>query len=178
MLMSKWPFETSGKIVSKKKKILVLVAVGALILAVGGVTAWYFLSKQSVKEESSANNTQLTNYEAAADEIKNTPLSNEELVKIVDNYGPQYDAALNDLQRSLPLKWDQALVDKAHFCLLYADKVGSSSQVVSIYYQIFAAQQAGINVDNNSAGLNQQAREEIFQRNQTPETLVEEPSDV
>lgn len=178
MLMSKWPFVVSGKVVSKKKKIIVVVAVVAAVLVLGGVAAWYFLTMQSAKDEAPVKNSQSINYEEAADEIKKTTLSSEELAKIVDNYGPQYDAALLEIQKSLPLKWDQALLDKAHFCLLYADKVGSRSQVESIYYQIFAAQQAGINVDANSAGVNQQAREEIFNRNQTPTTSVEEPNDV
>lgn len=177
MLMSKWAFESVDTSVSKKKKIIIVIAIVA-VLILGGVAAWYFLIMQPAKDVAPVNNNQSTNYEAAADEIKKTTLSEEEIAKVVDNYGPQYDAALKEVQESHPLKWDQSLIDKAHFCLLYADKVGSLSQVESIYYQIFAAQQSGINVDANSAGLNQPTREEIFKRNQTPAVPVEEPSDV
>ena len=170
MLMSKWPFETSNKKVpNKRKTLLVVIIIAAIVLIAAGAAAWYFFKPSSKEDVSSSNQANSIDYKQAKETITATQLSEAELTKLVDEYGPQYDAALKEVQESHPTIWKQPLIDKAHFCLLYADKVGSKAQVQSVYYQIFAAQQTGINVDNNATGLTQQDREAIFQRNQLPE---------
>ena len=85
--------------------------------------------------------------------------------EIISDYSSHYEAAMKDLYRSSPGKWNKDMVDQAHLCLLYADKMGLTSQVISLYRSIASAKAQGVNVDDNSAGITQEDRQQIYKRN-------------
>lgn len=165
MLMPTWSFQPNTTKDPRKKRIFVILIVVIILVVAGGAAAWYLVSSNNRSSEAPTTSKQSEQYKKASSDIKAATLSDEEVATIVRDYGANYDRTLEEVQKSNPSKWDQSIIDKAHFCLLYADKVGSRSQVESLYYQIYAAQQSGINVDTNSAGVTQQQREEMFERN-------------
>lgn len=57
--------------------------------------------------------------------------------------------------------WTKDGLDKACFNLIYADKIGSFTDVYAMLAYIESAQKSGINIDDNSYGVTKKLREEI-----------------
>lgn len=93
---------------------------------------------------------------------KQVKITNTENVNdVVKVYGKEKDSYTKELQGTSSASWDKAKLDKVYFNLLYADKVGSFSDVYAMLAFINAAERSGLNVDDNSYGINQKIRNEI-----------------
>ncbi|MES2631110.1 MAG: hypothetical protein V4611_04070 [Patescibacteria group bacterium] len=144
--------------VKPRKKILVVVIVGiVLVLAVGAALYWNF----ALNQKSNDDTQQTINYEEASKDIQSSGMSDAELATLVADYGSEYDKAIVDLRAVSPDKWAQTQVDAAYMSLLYTDKIGAYAQVQEVYYMILSAQAAGVDVDDNSAGVTKEERDSI-----------------
>lgn len=90
--------------------------------------------------------------------------SNHSAGDIVQLFGADYETSLKDLQKLPPAQWDKEMLDRAYFSLLYADKVNVFTQVYTVLAMIDAAESSGLDIDNNSYGIDQSAREEMRNR--------------
>jgi hypothetical protein len=86
-------------------------------------------------------------------------VNNTDVSSVVQTYGKSQDVITKEVQASNPNKWDKTMLDKAYFSLLYYDKVGDFSHVNQMLFMISLAQKSGLNIDNNSFGVNQKARD-------------------
>ena len=90
--------------------------------------------------------------------------SDEKVSQITIKYSRQYDEYLAELNSSAPSKWDRAMLDKAYFCLVYADKTSSPYQVLLMLEDIERARSAGVNVDKNGWDIKQTDRDSMKKR--------------
>ena len=156
----------------QKKKTLriILLSFGIAVLLCGAAVVYMFVAKVGFfapLQQASADERAL--YKKASSDIADTGATQADITNMVAAYGPQYDTAYAEVQKSDPAKWDSLMVDKAFMCLLYADKIRASSQVETLYYQIQSAGGIGINVDSNNAGVTKEQLQAIFDRRDTPE---------
>lgn len=79
-------------------------------------------------------------------------------------YSETYNQSLTNIKGFSPTKWNKAQIDSAYQALLYADKIGAYGQVQSILALLQAAKGGGVNIDDNSYGINQKQRDEILAR--------------
>lgn len=147
--------------------ILVLVAAGGIVYV--NRDAWFGADVDDTSTQTNAISS--ADYQEATGAIKSSGTSSEDLTALVADYGRYYDKSVGEVFSTPSDKWTADTVDKAHLCLLYADKVGLSSQVKDIYSFIQLASVSKIDVDKNSAGMTQAQREEIYNR-----ALASEPS--
>ncbi len=80
---------------------------------------------------------------------------------VVRVYGKEKGQYSKELQSSDSATWDKAKLDKVYFNLIYADKVGSFNDVYAMLAFIDAAKKSGLNIDDNSYGIDQTKRNEI-----------------
>jgi len=96
--------------------------------------------------------------------LLNAGNKDEDIILVVEKFGPKYDAAMDEVQNSDINKWDKAMLDKAYLSLLYADKIGAFSQVQTVLSLLEAVKSNGLNIDDNSYAINQEKRDEILNR--------------
>ena len=80
---------------------------------------------------------------------------------VVRVYGKEKGQYSKELQSSNSATWDKAKLDKVYFNLIYADKVGSFNDVYVMLAFVDAAKKSGLNIDDNSYGIDQTKRDEI-----------------
>lgn len=97
-------------------------------------------------------------------EFLNSGDSSEEKSILVKKYSTQYGYSLKNTVSSSPTSWDKDKLDDAYEVLLYADKMGAYSQASAVLAQLDAAKKSGLNIDDNSYGVNQDIRDEIKSR--------------
>ncbi|MCL2451981.1 hypothetical protein FWD20_03930 [Candidatus Saccharibacteria bacterium] len=91
----------------------------------------------------------------------------EDLTRILNEQGPIYAEVMPqfaEVNASAYAQWDQTVIDRAYFALVFADKTGAFGQVYTILSHLEQARYAGIDIDNNGLGIDQAARESFRQR--------------
>lgn len=136
---------------------------GVLVLIALGV-AGYFVYAHFFQSKAEDIKVPTTTYRDSSDTLKHD-LTDKDTMVLVEAYGGRYQDALNDLARMSTKDWGAKQIDEAHMSLLYADKMGISTQAVSLYRQISSAKAQGVDVDSNPAGLTQNDRDKIYERN-------------
>lgn len=101
-------------------------------------------------------------------EIKNT----SNVQDVVQRYGTTKGDNKRDLENSNSEDWNKAKLDKVYFNLLYADKVGSFNEVYAMLFFVDVAEKSGLDIDDNSYGVNQQIRSDIKSRADAKAGLV------
>ncbi len=130
---------------SRKIMITVIASSGLFGLLFLGINVYKDMRYQnSIKEQKQINDTSKA--------------------ETVSNYGKDQAKNSQDLQGAPSESWDKEKLDKAYFNLIYADKTGSSSDVYNMLFFIEVAQKSGLDIDNNSYGIDQQDRDQIRQR--------------
>lgn len=94
-------------------------------------------------------------------------LQSEDIKLVVKKYSETNNENYKDLRNSYSGNWDKTKVDKAYFNLIYADKVGSFSDVFAMLNFLQFAKQSGYDINVNSFGINQDKRDEIRIRAET-----------
>ena len=87
-----------------------------------------------------------------------------QVADVVRDYSADYSQAASELQKNSYTNWNRTTLDKAYFSLIYADKIGAFTQVYNTLILIDSAKQTGIDIDDNSYGMDQKGRDEIRQR--------------
>ena len=155
-----------------RNKVWLFAIISILIAGVGTGIFFYVKTQSNTASDGSKNlAADADHYKTLSKDLKGSGDA-QSIEKVVAEFGPKYDQAIEELTKSNVKKWTQADVDKAHFSLLYADKIGASSQVVSLYRQIFGAKQSGVNVDQNAANMTEQDRKKIFDKYQSGESTM------
>ncbi len=140
----------------QRHRILFALLFGAIVVVAILVAAYSLIDyRQSTAPTLSESTYKLKN--ASAD-------SDEKVSQITIKYSRQYDEYLAELNSSAPSKWDRAMLDKAYFCLVYADKTSSPYQVLLMLEDIERARSAGVNVDKNGWDIKQTDRDSMKKR--------------
>lgn len=134
---------------SNGRSMIGLVVIFALAVGLGN---YYYFNKPKVPDANRENDL------LQADE------SDQGKVEIVKKFGTDYDRATKELSSKSPAEWDKASLENAYLSLLYADKVGAFTQVYTMLSLIDSARKNGVDIDDNSYGINQQKRDDIRQR--------------
>ena len=141
------------------KKWLMVALIVILVVCISASVYMLYIRPPVAKEHNSLPDYSNLSRSIASD------IKEKSTTEIISDYSSHYEAAMKDLYQSDPAKWDTIMVNKAHLCLLYADKMGLTTQAVSLYQSIASAKAQGVNVDDNSAGLTQEDRYQIYKRN-------------
>ena len=138
---------------------------GISVVIVLGLAAslLYVFSLQSKPEAAQKTETPYKNSSEAFK--KDLSDKDKDLMVLIESYGARYQDALADLAKVGTKDWGSKQIDEAHMSLLYADKIGISTQVVSLYNEISSAKAQGVDVDSNPAGVTQEERDKIYERN-------------
>ena len=140
----------------QRHRILFAVLIGGVVLVLIIVATYAFISyKQSTAPTLSESTYQLKDISADRD---------EEISQITLKYSHQYDEYSAELNASRPSKWDRTMLDKAYFCLVYADKTNSPFQALLMLENIDQARGAGVDVDKNGWGIKQADRDNMRKR--------------
>lgn len=83
---------------------------------------------------------------------------------VVDNFGDEQAKYNEEISEYSAIDWNKDKLDKVHFNLIYADKIGSFGEVYNLLVYIDVAQKSGIDIDDNSFGIDEQERNNIKQR--------------
>lgn len=151
--------EPSKMKMSRRRLTLIIVAVSVVLLLVG-LILWYFFDRNSGSSDEPAP----LNYSTALQSIADTNSEVKDMERFVSEYGQYFDEASDKVLTSNASKWNQEDVNRAHLTLVYADRVGLFTQVLSIHSQISYAKTSGIDVDNNVASIGQAERDSILER--------------
>ena len=140
----------------QRHRILLALLIGVVTMVLIVVAVYAFINyKQSTAPTLSESTYQLK--DASAD-------SDEEISQITVKYSRQYEEYLAELNASRPSKWDRTMLDKAYFCLVYADKTNATFQVLLMLENIDQANSTGVDVDKNGWGIKQSDRDNIRKR--------------
>ncbi len=81
---------------------------------------------------------------------------------LVEKYSQAYGVSLHNTSNTNPVNWDKAKVDDAYTTLLYVNKMGSFAQTLQYLALLERAKVGGVDIDNNSYGIDQKTRDEIY----------------
>lgn len=138
-------------VLSRKHNRRLRFGVAAIVIvALAAVLYWFFMRDTSPPVATGKDLTKIKQASQVAD--------------VVQDYSADYSQAASDLQRQSYTNWNRTTLDKAYFSLIYADKIGAFSQVYNTLILIDAAKQTGVDIDDNSYGMDQKGRDEIRQR--------------
>ncbi|MCA9332994.1 hypothetical protein KDA00_03925, partial [Candidatus Saccharibacteria bacterium] len=127
------------------KKIPLGLIVLVLLIIVTLVNVGFYVNKKNktndtpINEESTKNLRDITN--------------NSDAGSLAQQFGRDYDMTKKEVKNSNPANWDKEMLDKAYFNLLYADKAGAFTEVYEFLSVIEVAQKIGVNIDDNSYGI-------------------------
>lgn len=141
----------------KTLAIVTIVLAVALALIVGG----YFGYKYYKSRQNSASTTDSGEVIFKKDML-NPNSSDETRASAVASYSEAYGKSLEATSNTNPAKWDKAKVDDAYVTLLYVNKMGSFSQTLQYIALLEIAKAGGVDIDNNSYGIDQRTRDEIY----------------
>lgn len=144
-----------ARLLNPKLLILVVVILFAAPLAV------IAYSKSTDKEQTIETASNKKDFSEVVQDSDNSDASKSEAVK---QFGQDYQEKINRISNSKPQEWDGSFVEDSTNALLYADKIGDFSQVYTLLFVIDYIKRSGVNVDDNSYGVNQEQRDAIKQR--------------
>ncbi len=108
--------------------------------------------------------TQKTEQQKYTQEFIESDNSDATISNLVERYGSQFDDKSSKVLQSNPAEWDKAMLDDACVALLYADKMSATTQTASLLAYIESAGASGLDINNNSYGINQEIRDAIRSR--------------
>lgn len=147
------------------KRIRISLGIATTILVITGLVGAYIYSANPIKK--SENSTLTINYnDAKYDSLKadKPSYSDDELNKLVLQYGSQFDNVYTTLGVSDPTKWMKEDVNKAYLALLYADKISAFTQAGRLLGLLNSARTNGVDIFNNDFGIGQQKLDVIAKR--------------
>ena len=156
-LKHKTPKHNAGNKSRKPLAAVTIVLAVALALIVGG----YFGYKYYVNRQDSVITTDSREV-IFKKEMLNPNSSDETRASAVASYSEDYGNSLQATSNTNPAKWDKAKVDDAYVTLLYVNKMGSFSQTLQYIALLEIAKAGGVDIDNNSYGIDQRTRDEIY----------------
>jgi len=135
-----------------------------LLLMVFMITGLTVVSRHKNQLPPANSKTTQTNTKETIREILQADNSDGSKANVVNKFGRDYDSATKNIRGSDPTNWDKAKLDQAYLSLVYADKIGAFTQVYTMMSYIEFAQKSGLNIDDNSYGVNQSMRDSIRER--------------
>ncbi|GEM_PF-4207350 len=91
-------------------------------------------------------------------------LDQHDTVDVLEEYSQKVDSASKEVQNSDIKKWDRKMLDNIYLMLLYADRLGDFNQVNTLLAHLNYASKYGVNIDDNSYGIDDATREAISER--------------
>lgn len=145
----------------RRKKLKVALCLLIVVLLIGAAGLWYFFVYKAGKgQEQSAQAEQNSTYVSGAANIKQTSNDNSAAMQdLAKKYSNQCNEITKSLVQTTFSAWGRDELDKAYFCLTYADKVGDVQQMKFILAMLKSVSDAKVDIDNNSLGIKQQQRD-------------------
>ncbi len=138
----------------KPKKQLIIIALIVLGIILLGSLMFFYISQN--------NNKQQTISQGENNKINDKKIiETNEATELAKNFGETFNNNSQELRNSNVATWNKDKLDKAYFNLIYADKVGSYNDVYNLLSSIYYAQKNGLDINNNSYGIDQKKRDEI-----------------
>ena len=140
----------------RRKKWPIFVVIGVIVLAALGAAGWWAYQKYIVPEQQA---------QQKREDLLNAPTSTGgDQAKILDEYKGDYDTAVTDTETSNPSKWTKKQLDETYLIMLYNDKTGGSTDVLTALQDLEFAKESGVNIDDNSYGITQSDRDAMEAR--------------
>jgi len=144
------------KTIRPKKALLIILLILLTITLIISVV-YYNNSQNNSKQQTLSQDD---NNEINAKKIVET----NEATELAKNFGESFNNNAQELRDSNVATWNKDKLDKAYFNLIYADKVGSYNDVYNLLSSIYYAEKNGLDINNNSYGIDQKKRDEIMLR--------------
>ena len=138
----------------RPKKALLIILLILLSIALIISVVYYYNSQNNSKQQTISQDD---NNEINAKKIVET----NGAIEVAKNFGEAFNNNSQELRNSNIGTWNKEKLDKAYFNLIYADKVGSYSDVYNLLSSIDYAEKNGLDINNNSYGIDQKTRDEI-----------------
>jgi len=136
----------------KYKPTLIILGVVTILFTV--VTGYVIVKSRS--GDSISNSSQK--------DLLQPPADSGSVANLVQKYSKDYGVTGEKVKRSNPSAWNREVLDEAYFTLLYADKIGDFSRVHSTLLMIELAKRNGLDIDDNSYGIDKKMRDTIRKR--------------
>jgi hypothetical protein len=140
------------KTIRSKKALLIFLLI-LLAIVIGSIVYFNNHQKNSKQQTISQDDKNKIN-------SKNIVETNNS-IDVVKNFGEAFNNNTQELRNSNIGTWNKEKLDKAYFNLIYADKVSSFNDVYTLLDYISFAQKNGLDINNNSYGIDQKIRDEI-----------------
>ena len=141
------------KTIRPKKQLIIIALIVLGIILVGSLIFFY--------------NSQNNNKQQTISKDENNKINTKNIVEtndvseVANNFGEAFNNNSQELRDSNVATWNKEKLDKAYFNLIYADKVGSYSDVYNLLSSIDYAKKNGLDINNNSYSIDQKKRDEI-----------------
>lgn len=143
------------------------IALGAGLLAIfligaGAVFLYLWMNP--------ASNTPTYNYTQLTRDVEEAPLeTNQDLEAYVDTYGDQYGEINAQLAETEVSSWGRNELDSVYFLIAYNVRIEEYREVNERLIQMQRAEEAGVDLDNNSLGIDSAYRDSL--KHKTAEML-------
>lgn len=134
----------------------------SILIVIIAIISGFFIVWNHNKNKIKTTHSEKETY--AHDFINSSDNSTANKTHLVEKYGAHYDELISKILQSNPATWNKEMLNDAYAALLYADKMGDYTHVNALLSYIEAVKARGLNIDDNSYGVNQNIRDEIKQR--------------
>lgn len=165
-----------GLFFSRRQLMIIITSLVVLVVAiiiVIIVLAWQHQTARQSLGDTVATSDEV-GYTLKSQAVLGSGDEPDDLAQITYQYGNDYDVIASEVFSSNPADWDRAMLDKAYFVLVYADKIGDFSQAKNVLYRVEKAEVSGVDIDSNGLGIDQAKRSEI---NSRADALYEKAAD-
>jgi len=137
----------------RPKRALLIILLILLAIVIGSIVYFNNRQKNSKQQTISKDDNNKIN-------TKNIVGTND-VREVANNFGEAFNNNSQELRNSNIGTWNKEKLDIAYFNLIYADKVSSFNDVYTLLDYINYAQKNGLDINNNSFGIDQKKRDEI-----------------
>ena len=133
--------EGGGRRRLSRLQIVIICVVAVVVVAAVMFFVWFFVLRKpnSVDKEPTITDQ--------ANEIVNVNVdSSEELSNMIGESQSKYDEYFAELLNTDAAKWTSEDIEKVHFCVAYASKVGLTQDLITLLGNINYAVDSGVNV--------------------------------
>lgn len=143
---------------NKKRIILVVGCIIAVVLLAAAAYVVYAMmnQKSDTTTERERDFSQLAT-DAREEDMEN----NADFAEITARYGSLNAQIQNEVRMSDPAKWDREMVEKTYFVIEVSRKMSEYPIIDTMLNKLAEAKEAGVNVDIESIGANQEYRDDM-----------------
>lgn len=143
----------------KRTKLIIIGLVVVMAVALVGL-CFYFLRNQSTNKEGDTSSS-ASNYARLTEKIEDQEVTPTNAGAFIDLYSSDFYTARDDVAKTPVANWNKTTLNEAYFLLEYYKKMQSPDSVESMLLKLEEAGQAGVNIDDASAGRDANYRSKL-----------------